>query len=230
MNAPEAEEILDIVRGARRFFDQRIEMGEQELFFEAPAWAELPSKAELLLEFEESIRNCRKCGLARTRKNFVFGSGNPDAEIMFVGEAPGREEDLQGMPFVGKAGGLLTKIIEAIQLRREDVYIANVLKCRPPNNRDPEPEEIAQCEAYLIRQIEIVEPKVICALGRIAAQALLKTGAGLKVLREKVHTYRGIKLIVTYHPAALLRNPQWKRPTWEDMKRLRRECDGVEIG
>jgi len=229
MKATEVEEILEVVRDATRFFDQRIEMGERELFFDAPVWTELPSKAELLREFEESIRNCRKCGLAQTRKKFVFGSGNPNAEVMFVGEAPGRDEDLQGVPFVGKAGGLLTKIIEAIQFRREDVYIANVLKCRPPNNRDPEPEEIALCEPYLIRQIEIVEPKVICALGRIAGQALLKTEAGLKALRGKVHTYRGIKLIVTYHPAALLRNPQWKRPTWEDMKRLRQECDGVEI-
>jgi len=136
---------------------------------------------------------------------------------------------LQGKPFVGRAGQLLDKIIQAIHFTREQVYIANILKCRPPNNRDPEPEEIAQCEPHLVRQIELIQPKIICALGRIAGQTLLKTSESLGRLREKVHRYHSVKLIVTYHPAALLRNPQWKRPAWEDMKRLRREYDGVEL-
>ena len=230
MKGAEAEEILDVLRVARQFFEQRTGLGERELFFSTPVWTALPPKEELLREFCKSIQDCQQCGLARTRRNVVFGSGNPDAEVMFVGEAPGQEEDLRGVPFVGKAGGLLMKIVEAIHFERQDVYIANMLKCRPPNNRDPEPEEIAACEPYLTRQIEMIEPKVICALGRIAAQSLLKTKVGLGALRGKVHFYRGIKLIVTYHPAALLRNPQWKRATWEDVKLLRREYDGVEIG
>ena len=148
---------------------------------------------------------------------------------MFVGEAPGAEEDRQGLPFVGKAGQLLTKIIEAMQLRREEVFICNMLKCRPPNNRNPLPDEIEQCEPYLKRQIEIVQPRIIGALGRVAAHALLKTQEPMKQLRGQLHQYEGIPLIVTYHPAALLRNPGWKRATWEDMKWLRREYDGVEL-
>ena len=148
---------------------------------------------------------------------------------MFIGEAPGADEDRQGEPFVGKAGQLLTKIIEAIHLRREDVYICNMLKCRPPNNRDPLPEEIAECEPYLKRQIDIIQPKIICTLGRVATQAVLHTTAPMRAMRGKLHEYAGIPVIATYHPAALLRNPAFKRDTWEDVKWLRREYDGVEI-
>ena len=148
---------------------------------------------------------------------------------MFVGEAPGAEEDRQGEPFVGAAGQLLTKIIEAMDLSREEVYICNILKCRPPNNRDPQPDEIEHCEPYLKRQIEIIQPQVICTLGRCAAQTLLRSTESMGRLRKQLHHYEGIPLVATYHPAALLRNPQWKRLTWEDIKRVRQVYDGVEL-
>ena len=188
-----------------------------------------PATATSLEEYRLEICECQNCPLGKTRRNFVFGSGSAAVGIMFVGEAPGADEDRQGLPFVGKAGQLLTKIIEATGLRREEVYICNVLKCRPPGNRDPNPEEIASCEPYLKRQIEIVQPKIICTLGRISTQALLKTSAPMRALRGMLHEYEGIPLIATYHPAALLRNLQWKRGTWEDMKWLRREYDGVQL-
>ncbi len=189
-----------------------------------------PSPAAQELEaFHQQICECTRCSLGHTRQNFVFGTGHPQADIMFIGEAPGAEEDRQGQPFVGSAGQLLTRIIEAMQLHREDVYICNMLKCRPPNNRDPQPEEIELCEPYLKRQIEIVQPRIICTLGRVAAQALLKTTESMGGLRGQLHEYEGIPVIATYHPAALLRNPQWKRATWEDMKRLRHEYDGLEL-
>jgi uracil-DNA glycosylase len=191
--------------------------------------SEAVASGESLDDLRTAVEKCLRCPLGETRTNFVFGSGNPHAHIMFVGEAPGAEEDLQGLPFVGRAGQLLTKMIESIKLSREDVYITNVLKCRPPNNRDPLPAEIEKCEPILLRQIELIKPRIICALGRIAGQTLLRTAATLGALRGKVHDYHGVKLVVTYHPAALLRNPSWKRPTWEDLKFLRREYDGMEI-
>ncbi len=187
------------------------------------------SAAAELAAFHQEICECIRCPLGHTRTRFVFGSGNPEAGILFVGEAPGEEEDRQGRPFVGPAGQLLTRIIEAMDLSREHVYICNVLKCRPPGNRDPEPEEVDSCEPYLRRQIEIVKPRVICCLGRHAAHALLKTEAPLSRLRGTLHEYAGIPLIVTYHPAALLRNAGFKRATWEDVKWVRRQYDGVEL-
>jgi uracil-DNA glycosylase len=156
----------------------------------------------------------------------VFGTGNPSADLMFIGEAPGADEDVQGEPFVGRAGQLLTKIIEAIQLRRSDVYIANVIKCRPPGNRNPEPDEVATCEPFLFRQIDLIRPRVIVALGTFAAHALLKTDAPISRLRGHVHDYRGgAKLIPTFHPAFLLRSPQRKRDVWSDMKTVRALLD-----
>ncbi|MFH1570897.1 MAG: uracil-DNA glycosylase [Gemmatimonadota bacterium] len=184
---------------------------------------------ERLEAFRLSICECTACPLGRTRQRFVFGAGNPAADVLFVGEAPGADEDRQGEPFVGAAGQLLTRIIEAIQLRREEVYICNVLKCRPPNNRDPLPEEVATCEPYLKRQIEIIRPRIICALGRHAAHCLLKTDLPMRELRGHLHQYEGIPVVVTYHPAALLRDTRYKRATWEDVKWLRRELDGVEL-
>ena len=166
--------------------------------------------------------DCSRCKLHTLgRKQVVFGVGNPNADLMFVGEAPGADEDIQGEPFVGRAGQLLTKIIEAIDLRREDVYIANVIKCRPPGNRNPEPDEVEQCEPFLFRQIDIIKPKVIVALGKFAAQCLLKTDAPITRIRGREFTYRDAVLIPTYHPAYLLRNPSAKRDVWEDMKRVR---------
>ncbi len=179
--------------------------------------------------FRSQICDCTRCRLAPTRKNFVFGSGRADAGILFVGEAPGADEDRQGLPFVGASGQLLTKIIEAMGLRREEVYICNILKCRPPGNRDPQDDEIQQCKPYLKRQIEIIQPKVICTLGRFAAQTLLHSSESMGRLRTQTHQYEGIPLVATYHPAALLRNAQWKRPTWEDIKKVRRIYDGLEL-
>lgn len=184
---------------------------------------------ETLEDLYNTVHLCKKCSLGNTRRNFVFGVGNPNADIMFVGEAPGEDEDIQGFPFVGRAGQLLNKMIEAIKFKREDVYIGNILKYRPPGNRDPKPDEIELCEPMLIRQIELINPKIICALGRISGKTLLRTESTLGALRGIVHRYRGIKLIVTYHPAALLRNPGWKAPAWEDLKFLRREYDGLEL-
>jgi uracil-DNA glycosylase family 4 len=196
---------------------------------EAPV--DLPDevRTDSLETFASVVLACEACGLCQARNHVVFGSGNPDADVMFIGEAPGREEDLQGVPFVGAAGELLTKMISGIKLDRDDVYIANVIKCRPSGNRDPQPEEIASCEPHLLKQIDLIQPKVICTLGRFAAQTLLKSTTSMGRLRGKVYTYNGIKLIPTYHPAALLRNPQWKRPTWEDLKLLRYEYDGLEL-
>jgi DNA polymerase len=176
---------------------------------------------ETLEDFRSQICNCIKCPLGKTRTQFVFGVGNSRAEIMFIGEAPGADEDEQGEPFVGRAGQLLNKILDAIQLKREEVYICNILKCRPPNNRDPMPSEVEQCLPYLWKQIDFVQPKIIMSLGRIAAQMLLNTKDSLKKLRESQLSYRGIPMLVTFHPAALLRNPNWKRPAWEDFKKLR---------
>lgn len=181
--------------------------------------------ARSLEELNSQICTCTKCSLGHTRKNFVFGVGNPNARLVLVGEAPGADEDEQGEPFVGRAGQLLNKILEAIHFKRGDVYICNILKCRPPNNRDPQPDEIELCEPYLWKQLELIKPLLILCLGRIAAQALLKTNASLSQLRGKVHDYRGIKLMVTYHPAALLRNPNWKRPAWEDVQLVRKVYD-----
>ena len=162
---------------------------------------------------------CKLCTLGRTQ--VVFGVGNPTADLMFVGEAPGADEDLRGEPFVGRAGQLLTKIIEAIDLRREDVYIANVIKCRPPGNRNPEPDEVLACEPFLFRQIDLIQPKVIVALGKFAAQSLLRTDMPITRLRGRIHPFRQAHLVPTFHPAYLLRSPDKKRDTWEDMKLVR---------
>ncbi|WKZ16198.1 MAG: uracil-DNA glycosylase [Candidatus Jettenia caeni] len=179
------------------------------------------TKIKLLEELRHEMLVCHKCPLSKTRTNLVFGVGNSMADLMFIGEAPGRDEDLQGEPFVGRAGQLLTKIIEAIDMKRSDVYIANVLKCRPPGNRNPLPEEIIICIPYLIKQIEIIQPKVLCALGAFAAQALLNTKAPVGTLRGRFHDYKGVPMMVTFHPAYLLRNPNDKAKVWDDMKKVR---------
>lgn len=181
--------------------------------------------AETLQQFASRISQCTRCSLSATRTNFVFGSGNSRAKLMLIGEAPGEEEDIQGQPFVGKAGQLLDKILHAVGFERDEVYVANILKCRPKNNRDPLPEEIIQCIPYLKQQIKLLNPAILLALGRIAAQALLNTTASLNQLRGKDHVFQGIPLLVTYHPAALLRNSEWKRPVWEDVQRVRRLYD-----
>lgn len=181
-----------------------------------------------LQEIAETVAGCRRCPLWETATNPVPGTGNPNADFMLVGEAPGANEDLEGVPFVGQSGQLLTKIIGAIQLTRNDVFIANVLKHRPPGNRNPLPEEVTACSPYLVRQIELVRPKVILALGTFAAQTLLETKLTIGKLRGQIHRYYGVPLIVTYHPAALLRNSAWKRPTWEDVQLARRILDRAQ--
>jgi len=181
--------------------------------------------------FALEIQGCPKCKvLVRTRTQVVFGVGNPKANLVVVGEAPGADEDLQGEPFVGRAGRLLTDILKAINLTREEVYICNILKCRPPENRNPLPGEIVNCEPYLFKQLDMIRPKLILAVGTFAAQTLLRSKEPLGKLRGRFHQYNGIKTMVTYHPAALLRNPNWKRPTWEDLQLLRREYDSLMNG
>ena len=181
-----------------------------------------PAKIISLTSIREDLGDCTRCKLHTLgRKQIVFGVGNPNADLMFVGEAPGADEDVQGEPFVGRAGQLLTKIIEAIDLKREDVYIANLIKCRPPDNRNPEPDEAEQCEPFLFQQIDSIKPKVIVALGKFAAQALLKTTEPISKIRGREFTYRDAVLMPTYHPAYLLRTPSAKREVWEDMKRVR---------
>jgi len=175
-----------------------------------------------LKAIRDDLGDCTRCKLHKLgRKQIVYGVGNPNADLMFVGEAPGADEDIQGEPFVGRAGQLLTKIIEAIGLRRADVYIANVIKCRPPGNRNPEPDEVEQCEPFLFRQIDTIKPKVIVALGKFAAQCLLRTTDPITRLRGREFKYRDAILIPTYHPAYLLRTPSAKRDVWDDMKKVR---------
>lgn len=188
-----------------------------------PAAAPSGTKQEQLDAVNAQVRVCVKCPLAKGRTNTVFGVGDPDARIMFIGEGPGAEEDRRGEPFVGRAGQLLTDMIEkGMNLRRADVYIANIVKCRPPGNRDPEPVEVESCEPYLKRQIAIIQPEVICALGRVAAQTLLKTTTPISSLRGEFHTYEGIPLLPTFHPAYLLRNPAMKKEAWNDLKMILR--------
>ncbi len=190
----------------------------------APAGEASLAAVNTLAELRTEIGDCQRCRLCERRNTIVFGVGNPDAEIMFIGEGPGYEEDKQGEPFVGRAGQLLTQIItKGMQMQRSDVYIANVVKCRPPENRNPEPDEIAACEPFLAKQLEIIRPKVIIALGKFAAQTLLKDATPITRLRGKWQSYHGIKLMPTLHPAYLLRNPKDKRLVWEDIKAVLRE-------
>jgi DNA polymerase len=187
-------------------------------------WGQAPQYlAETLADIRTDLGDCQRCPLAQERNHIVFGDGNPRAKLIFVGEGPGFEEDQQGKPFVGAAGQLLTRIIEAIQLTRSQVYICNVIKCRPPGNRNPAPDEINACFPFLERQIATIRPDFICALGSFAAQTLLKTATPISRLRGRFHEYLGTKVLPTYHPAYLLRNPDKKRDVWEDMKMLMKE-------
>lgn len=179
--------------------------------------------ADTLEAIRADIGDCQRCKLAPTRTTIVFGSGNPNADIVFVGEAPGYEEDQQGLPFVGEAGRLLTKIIESTGIKREDAYICNILKCRPPGNRNPEPDEVLVCSPFLKRQIAAICPKVVCCLGKFAAQTMLQNAAPISRLRGEFHDIDGMRVIATFHPAYLLRSPEKKREVWEDMKQIRAE-------
>ena len=197
---------------------------EISLFDDREEW----EKAESLEELDSLINECTKCPLHKSRKNFVFGVGNPKADIMVIGEGPGVEEDLQGEPFVGRAGKLLNEILRAINFKREEVYIANVIKSHPPGNRTPTAEEMEACVPYLKKQIDLIKPKLILCLGLTAAQGLLKKRDSLTKMRGQLFEYRGTKVMVTYHPAALLRNPHWKRPCWEDVQKFRKLYDEMK--
>lgn len=185
--------------------------------------------AAAMAALEAEVRPCTACDLSGTRQTTVFGTGNPRADVVFIGEAPGQEEDLQGEPFVGASGQLLTKILGALGYSRDEVYICNILKCRPPNNRDPQPHEVQHCEPHLKRQLAILQPRVICCLGRVAAQTLLKTDLSLGKLRNSVHFYAGVPVMATFHPAALLRNPRWKRDTWDDVRKLQALSEALQV-
>ncbi len=197
--------------------EEQIQLGFTELLEPQP-FADFDLK-----KLRDEALGCTRCELHQTRKTVVFGTGNENADLMFVGEAPGADEDRSGEAFVGRAGQLLTKIIEAMELTRDEVYIANVIKCRPPGNRNPSSFEIETCEPFLQKQIELIKPKVICALGAFATQTLLRTNQRISMLRGRFHDYHGIKVMPTYHPAYLLRNPHGKRDVWEDMKKVMAE-------
>ena len=179
------------------------------------------TEALTLAAYRDEVAGCTKCPLAKGRTQVVFGSGSPVAELMFVGEAPGFHEDKQGVPFVGAAGQLLGKLLAGIGMSRDEVFVANVLKCRPPGNRDPQPDEVAACRGFLEKQIALVQPRIIVALGRVAAQTLLGNEASIGQMRGRWYRVHGVPTMVTYHPAALLRNQALKRPTWEDMQQVR---------
>ena len=189
--------------------------------------ADPAGRAAALQALGDELRNCPRCRLSQTRTNVVYGVGNPRAQLMFVGEAPGADEDRQGEPFVGAAGQKLDQIIQAIGLRREDVYIANVLKCRPPGNRNPAPDEVAECAPFLFRQISYIQPRVLVALGKFAMITLLGQEAPISRLRGRFHAFQGIPVMPTYHPAYLLRNPDAKRLVWEDMKQVKAKLDAL---
>jgi uracil-DNA glycosylase len=213
----------DILKSRKTEIVKNTDMSEDSLFKED--W----EQAEKLEELDKMICECQKCPLGETRNKFVFGTGNPNADAMCIGEGPGADEDAQGLPFVGRAGRLLTDILKAIKFEREEVYIANVVKCRPPGNRTPLPVEMDTCLPYLKKQIELIKPRVILCLGLTAAQGLLKKRDSLTNMRGKVFDFDSdgfkTKVMVTYHPAALLRNPNWKRGCWEDVQKFRKLYD-----
>jgi DNA polymerase len=198
------------------------DLGIQELFVSAPTAPDLVAGSMPdLASLERFLAGCPRCKLSRSRSRIVFGEGNRNADLLFVGEAPGREEDEQGLPFVGAAGQLLTKIIEAIGMKREEVYIVNTVRCRPPDNRDPEKDEIAACRPFLEEQIRLVEPRAIVTLGSFAAQAILGTDEPISKVRGRWHLAHGVRVMPTFHPAFLLRSPKHKRDVWEDMQNVR---------
>ena len=215
--------IQQYLKQQKLLFGNELYLSKEPVFPEEPApTIDKPTANGELDAFKQSICHCQECPLGKTRTNFVFGVGDPHSDLLLVGEAPGEQEDLKGEPFVGRAGKLLDDILRAIQKKRgEGVYIANVLKCRPPNNRDPLPSEVEKCEPFLMKQINLIQPKLIVALGRVAGKTLLKMDVPLKEMREKTHDYHGTPLRVTYHPAALLRNSNFKKPTWVDFQWIR---------
>ncbi|MEA3329076.1 MAG: uracil-DNA glycosylase [Candidatus Omnitrophota bacterium] len=229
ITSTERDELLGVVRKIKGFIKAEKEFGIDELILKQPGKPGFIEEAgrERLEDLSKKVLSCKRCGLHDTRTKVVFGQGSKNAKLFFVGEAPGFEEDRQGIPFVGRAGELLTRIIQSIGLKRKNVYIGNILKCRPPSNRNPAPDEIKACYPYLMKQLEIIRPRVICALGKFAAQTLLDTTKPISRLRGEFHTWNGIKVMPTFHPAYLLRNPSGKREVWEDMKKIRNEISKI---
>jgi len=227
-------ELKDIVDSIRSYIELGRASGVEEIFSNRVGDKETKKQETRIADrrtgdksaldaLREEVLGCKRCSLHKTRHNVVFGAGDTKAELMFIGEAPGEDEDMQGLPFVGRAGKLLTKIIEAMGLKREDVYIANILKCRPPHNRIPLPTEIMECEDNIKRQVGLIKPKVICTLGKFASQTLLRSQTPISALRGHFQEYNGIKVMPTFHPAYLLRNPNDKKLVWQDMKKIMKE-------
>lgn len=218
----------NMAKSIKQAVELEIMSGVKEIILPRKVQAKSAEEDVSMGKLETQVAGCGLCELAQTRTNTVFGEGSNNARLMFIGEAPGADEDKHGRPFIGRAGQLLTKIIESIGLKREDVFIGNILKCRPPGNRNPSPEEIVKCSPYLRKQIERIKPEVICTLGKFASQTLLETETTISSLRGRFHDYHGIKLMPTYHPAYLLRNSSGKKDVWEDMQTIAREL-GLKI-
>ncbi len=221
---PEKKDYPEVKTDVKKIVAKEPSEGEIQLFESEKETWETSNSLDAL---NKLICNCTKCDLHKNRNKFVFGSGNPNADVMVIGEGPGAEEDVQGLPFVGRAGKLLTDILKAIKFERDEVFIANIVKCRPPGNRTPLPDEMDTCIPYLKKQIELIQPKMILCLGLTAAKGLLKQKESLTKMRGKVYEYEGISTMVTFHPAALLRNPNWKRDCWEDVKKFRKLYDEI---
>ncbi len=218
--SPLRGQFIKIIEDLRHYVAYQKKLGVE---FVPQSSKKIPHPQVSLTEVRGELGECKRCKLHLTRRHIVFGEGSEKAQLVFIGEAPGEDEDRQGRPFVGKAGQLLTRIINAIGLSREDVYITNIIKCRPPHNRNPQQDEIATCEPFLNKQLEVIRPKIICALGTYAAQTLLKTNEKISQMRGRFYVYRGIKVMPTYHPAFLLRNPHKKKEAWDDMKKIHGE-------
>ncbi|MFH1726989.1 MAG: uracil-DNA glycosylase [Pseudomonadota bacterium] len=214
-----SKNLLKLTEGIRQDLERKLD--NQDIYIPI----DVKPQSETLGQIRKELINCERCKLCHNRKHVVFGVGSETADLVFVGEGPGHDEDIQGLPFVGKAGQLLTKIINAMNFTLNEVYITNIVKCRPPQNRNPQPDEIAMCEPFLLRQLEVLKPKVICTLGKFAAQTLLKSEFTISQLRGKFYDYNSIKLMPTYHPAFLLRNPGMKRPVWEDVQKIQKELE-----
>jgi uracil-DNA glycosylase family 4 len=229
------KEAKEVISDFKTYFEYLKEMGIASLPFSDEAHSQkevflsvTSSLSLTLARVREELGDCKRCKLHRTRKTIVFGEGHEKARLMVIGEGPGFEEDVQGRPFVGRAAQLLTKILQSIQLQREEVYITNIVKCRPPQNRNPEPDEIESCNPFLSKQIQAIQPRIICTLGTFASQTVLKTDAKITALRGRFYDRDGVKIFPTYHPAYLLRNPERKRDVWEDMKQIQTWLSQIE--
>ncbi len=224
-NVNAGRELDQLITYTKNYVEYQRSLGLTGFVPQQKATTVIQKRSSTLEQVRQELGDCRRCKLSETRTNIVFGDGDEQARLVFVGEGPGRDEDIKGLPFVGRAGQLLTKIIQAMNLARSQVYICNIIKCRPPGNRNPQSDEITACEPFLLKQLEVIRPQIICALGTFAAQTLLRTTEPISRLRGHFHSYHGISLMPTFHPAYLLRNPHAKKEVWEDMQLIQREYD-----